>query len=410
MRILLGFTLALATLPAFAQHDMSQMHDMSSMQSTDPAADLLMQQGSGTATGPAAAPEHMGAMTEHHGWMLMAHGSAFVSQVVQSGPRGGDAPFSTNWMMGMATRKIGAGQLLLRSMLSLEPLTVPKGGYPELFQTGETYHGLPIVDAQHPHNAFMELAVEYAVSLGAGRVGYLYAAPVGDPALGPVAYPHRLSALELPQATLTHHLEDSTHIADSVLTIGTRGGPFGIEVSGFHGAEPGENRWKVGSGSIDSWSARATWSPTRNWSTQISTGHLVHPEALENGNVQRTTVSVTYFKGEPDGDLAASLIWGHNHKSDHDTNGFTAEGDWHFATVNYLTGRVEVVDKDELGVGNLISTVKTLTTGYTRDVLRTPTLLGGIGSNVTYYAIPGSLKPFYGRPWSVYGFVRVRSQ
>jgi hypothetical protein len=408
MRVLLGFTLALVALPALAQHDMSQMHDMSSMQSTDHATELLMQQGSGTATGPTAAPQHMGAMTERDGWMLMAHGSAFVSQVVQSGPRGDDALFSTNWVMGMATGKVGAGQLLLRSMLSLEPLTAPKGGYPELFQTGETYRGLPIVDAQHPHNAFMELAAEYAIPLGDNRVGYLYAAPVGDPALGPVAYPHRLSARELPQATLTHHLQDSTHIADSVVTAGTRGGPFGIEVSGFHGAEPGENRWKIGSGAIDSWSARATWNPTPNWSAQISTGHLVHPEAIENGNVQRTTASATYFKAQKDGDLAASLIWGHNHKSDHDTNGITAEGDLRFATVNYVTGRVEVVDKDELGVGHLISTVKALTAGYTRDVLRTSTLLGGIGSNMTYYAIPGSLKQFYGRPWSVYGFVRVR--
>jgi hypothetical protein len=407
MRVALLVTFALA-LPALAQHDMSQMHDMSSMQHTDPASELLMQQGSGTATGPASVPEHMGTMAERDGWMLMAHGNAFVSQVVQGGPRGNDALFSTNWLMGMATRKAGPGQLLLRTMLSLEPLTVPKGGYPELFQTGETYRGLPIVDAQHPHNAFMELAAEYALSLGGNRVGYLYAAPVGDPALGPVAYPHRLSALELPQATLTHHLEDSTHIADDVLTIGTRGGPFGIEASGFHGAEPDENRWKVGTGSLDSWSIRATWSPTPNWSAQLSTGHLVHPEALESGNVQRTTASATYFKAVAGGDLAMSLIWGHNHKTGHDTDGFTAEANWRFAGVNYLTGRAEVVDKDELGVGEPVSTVKALTAGYTRDVFHTTNLVGGLGTNATYYAIPGSLKPFYGRPWSVIGFVRVR--
>jgi hypothetical protein len=407
MRSILLFTLALA-LPALAQHDMSQMHDMSSMQHPDPASELLMQQGSGTSAGPSAAPEHMGAMVERAGWMLMAHGSAFVSQIEQGGPRGGDALVSTNWLMGMATRKAGPGQLMLRTMLSLEPLTVPKGGYPELFQTGETYRGLPIVDAQHPHNAFMELAAEYALPLGGDRAGYVYAAPVGDPALGPVAYPHRISAQELPQATLTHHLEDSTHIADSVLTIGTKGGPFGIEASGFHGAEPGENRWKIGTGSIDSWSVRATWSPTPNWSTQISTGHLVHPEALEPGDVQRTTASATYFQATADGDLAMSLIWGHNHKSDRDTDGVTAEATWRFATVNYLTGRAEVVDKDELGVGSPVSTVKALTAGYTRDVLSTSHLLGGVGTNATYYAFPGELKPFYGRPWSVVGFVRMR--
>jgi hypothetical protein len=409
MRVAILFTLALA-LPALAQYDMPQMHDMSSMQHTDPASELLMQQGSGTSAGPAAAPEHMGAMVERDGWMLMAHGSAFVSQDVQGGPRGRDALVSTNWLMGMAMRKAGRGQLMLRTMLSLEPLTVPKGGYPELFQTGETYRGLPIVDAQHPHNAFMEIAAEYALPLGGDRAGYVYAAPVGDPALGPVAYPHRLSALELPQATLTHHLEDSTHIAGSVLTIGTKGGQFGIEASGFHGAEPGENRWKIGTGAIDSWSVRATWSPSPNWSAQISTGHLVHPEALEPGNVQRTTASTTYFKATTDGDLAMSLIWGHNHKSNHDTDGFTGEATWRFATVNHLTGRAEVVDKDELGVGAPVSTVKALTGGYVRDVLRTPHLLSGIGANATYYAIPSALAPFYGkRPWSLYTFVRVRN-
>src|SRR5260221_578201 len=127
---------------------MSQMHDMSWMQHDDPASELLMQQGSGTATGPSAVPEHMGAMVERGGWMLMAHGNLFVSQVVQGGPRGNDALASTNWLMGMATRKAGRGQLMLRTMLSLEPLTVPKGGYPELFQTGETYHGLPLTATQ----------------------------------------------------------------------------------------------------------------------------------------------------------------------------------------------------------------------------------------------------------------------
>src|SRR5947199_3221426 len=180
----------------------------------DGAGDLLMRQVSGTATNPAAAPMPM-TMFMRGDWMLMLHGSAFVSQVVQSGPRGDDKFFSTNWLMGMADRPLGGGHLLLRSMLSLEPLTI-RTKYPELFQTGETIGGRPIVDAQHPHDFFMELAAEYAHPLTEHMIGYIYAAPFGDPSLGPVAYPHRASASEIPQAALAHHTQDSTHIAGSV--------------------------------------------------------------------------------------------------------------------------------------------------------------------------------------------------
>ncbi|HEX3107787.1 MAG TPA: hypothetical protein VHU41_01755, partial [Thermoanaerobaculia bacterium] len=154
----------------------------------DAVSELLMRQASGTSMNPQSAPMEM-SMTQHGGWMVMLHGLAFVNDVQQSGPRGGDKFFSTNWGMAMADRKLGDGHLMLRTMLSLEPLTVGDK-YPELFQTGETLHHQPIVDAQHPHDFFMELAAEYARPLTAGTIGYVYAAPVGDPALGPVAYPH----------------------------------------------------------------------------------------------------------------------------------------------------------------------------------------------------------------------------
>jgi hypothetical protein len=403
-------TLALAALPALAQHeghDMSQMQ----MQQADPAYELLMRQGSGTSLAPAAVPMSMGAMTQAGGWMLMAHGNAFVSAVMQSGPRGDDAIFSTNWAMGMASRKLAGGQLLLRTMLSLEPRTMPRRGYPMLFQTGETYGGRPLVDAQHPHNAFMELAAEYAHVLPGGAVGYVYAAPVGDPALGPVAFPHRVSALELPQATLAHHLEDSTHIATAVLTLGAKQGAFGLEVSGFHGAEPGENRWKIAHGGLDSWSVRGTWEASKNWSAQLSTGHLTDPEALEEGDTQRTTASVTHLLPLPAGSLASSVIWGHNAKDHGDTNGLTAESTWRFGNVNYLVGRLEVVEKDELQLDDATHTVTSLTLGYTRDVFRTAGLLGGVGGNVTLYAIPRALQPAYGaHPRGGYVFVRLRAE
>jgi hypothetical protein len=282
---------------------------------------------------------------------------------------------------------------MLRSMLSLEPLTVGDK-YPELFQTGETIHHRPIVDAQHPHDFFMELAAEYAHELPGGAIGYVYAAPVGDPALGPVGFPHRASAMEIPQAPLSHHVQDSTHIASSVITLGEQRGMFGVAVSGFHGREPDENRWDIDTGRIDSWSARATFDPTPNWSAQISTGHLRQPEAAEPGNIQRTTASVSYSTPT----WHSSLIYGHNDKTHgRSANAYLAETVKQFGS-NYLTARGEIVDKDELPVA---ARIRALILGYTRGI---------VGVNVTLYDFPRALEPFYGsHPRSFYLFVRLRS-
>jgi len=377
-------------------------HDMANMTGDDTAG-FLMRQASGTSMNPAAAPMHM-TMTQHGDWMLMLHGLAFVNEVVQSGPRGDDKLFSTNWIMGMADRPLGGGHLLLHSMLSLEPLTIGKK-YPELFQTGETINGRPIVDAQHPHDFFMELAAEYAHPLTDHTIGYIYAAPFGDPSLGPVAYPHRASASEIPQAALGHHTQDSTHIAGSVITIGARTGMFGYAFSGFHGQEPDENRWDIDTGKIDSWSARVTFDPTPNWSAQISTGHLKHPEAAESGDVQRTTASIAYSTGHWD----TSLIYGHNRKSEGPAgSAWLAESVLQFGGVNYITGRAEIVDKDELLPQTNVR-IKALTLGYSRDVIKTGLIAGAVGANVTGYSVPAAIKPFYGsKPNSFYLFLRFR--
>ncbi|MDQ3280426.1 MAG: hypothetical protein M3Q69_03340, partial [Acidobacteriota bacterium] len=236
------------------QHDQHQQHQHGA---ADPASELLMRQASGTGMNPAASPMHM-TMFRRGDWSLMLHAAAFVNQVAQSGPRGGDKFFSTNWVMGMADRPLAGGRIAFRTMLSLEPLTVGEK-YPELFQTGETANDRPIIDAQHPHDFFMEVAAEYVRPVTRNTTAYLYVAPFGDPALGPVAYPHRASAAEIPQATLSHHVQDSTHIAGSVVTAGAQTGMLGYAVSGFHGREPDEHRWDIDSGELDSWSARVTF-------------------------------------------------------------------------------------------------------------------------------------------------------
>jgi hypothetical protein len=401
------------TVMAQPQHDMAHMHDQS--MPADATGDFLMRQTSGTGMNPAAAPMHM-TMTQQGDWMLMLHGLAFVSQVTESGPRGDDKLFSTNWLMGVADRPLGGGHLMLRSMLSLEPLTVGKQ-YPELFQTGETIHGHPIVDGQHPHDFFMELAAEYAHPIAGGAIGYVYVAPFGDPALGPVAYPHRDSAAEIPQAALSHHVQDSTHIAGSVVTLGAQRGMLGFAVSGFHGREPDENRWDIDTGKIDSWSTRLTFDPSPNWSAQISTGHLRKPEATEPGDIQRTTASVSYSAAIAAGQLDTSVIFGHNDKSEGgSTSSLLAEGTLRFLGRNYVSGRAEIVDKDELfphapvpvSAGGVSYRIKALTIGYSRDVFEVNPVTIAFGGNITAYSIPEPIKPAYGDPRSIYLFLRLR--
>src|SRR5258708_2627110 len=206
---------------------------------------------SGTDAEPNSTPVEM-LMTTKGSWTFMFHGEAFLADIQQSGPRGADKLFSVNWLMPMAQRRVGRGTLTFRSMLSLEPATVSQRRYPELFQQGETAFGRPIVDGQHPHDFFMELAAMYDYKLRENTLLSFYAAPMGDPAMGPPAYPHRPSASENPVAALGHHLQDSSHIADDVVTVGLTHRAVRVEASGFHGREPDEYRWDLDSGKMDS--------------------------------------------------------------------------------------------------------------------------------------------------------------
>jgi hypothetical protein len=344
-------------------------------------------------------------------WRFMVHGIAFVTDIQQTGARGGDKFISTNWVMGEAGHDLGGGVFSVRAMLSLEPATVTDRRYPELFQTGETAFGRPIVDGQHPHDFVMELALHYSHRIGEKSSWELYGAPVGDPALGPVAYPHRVSAEELPQAPLGHHLEDSTHISNEVVTAGITDGMFRLEASGFHGGEPNENRWNIDHGAIDSYAARLTVSPNANWTGQISAGRLTKPEALEAGDQVRATASVTYNRPFANGNWATSVIWGRVHKTvgGDNLNGYGLESVARFARKNYVTGRVELVDKDELLASGQPFRIGAYTVGYTRDFYFVPGIATGLGGNITSYSMPAALHPYYGqRPVAVLIFLRFK--
>jgi hypothetical protein len=353
----------------------------------------------------------------------MFHGIAFFTEAQQTGPRGGDKFFAPNWFMGTARRAMGRGTVEFRSMLSLDPATITARRYPLLFQTGETAFGKSIVDGQHPHDLFMELSARYTRPLTDATSVVLYFAPVGDPALGPVAFPHRVSAMELPQATLSHHLQDSTHIANEVLTAALLRRSFRIEASGFHGAEPNENRWNIDYGMIDSWSARLTWTPGDNWAAQASVGRLTRPEAAEPGDVVRSTASVTHNRPLATGNWASSLVWGRNHKTveQHNLNSYLAESVVQFRHHHYVTGRFELVDKDELfndqpairehleATAGSTFRIAAYTLGYTRDVNLVPWLTTGIGGNFTLYRVPAPIQPYYGaHPAGFLFFLRAR--
>jgi len=370
-------------------------------------ATILQHTDSGTSMQPASTPVPMLMMMAGK-WRVMFHGEAFLNELQQRGPRGADKFFSTNWFMPMAQRDLGPGQLTLRTMISLEPATVTERRYPELFQQGETAFGRSIVDGQHPHDLLMELAAFYDVKLGEHTLVSIYGGPVGDPAMGPTAYPHRASAAENPMAALGHHLEDSTHIADDVITGGLTYRALRFEVSGFHGREPDEDRWDMDAGKIDSWSTRVTVSVAQNWSSQYSIAHLTSPEAIHPGeDVRRMTASVMYNRPFAHGNWATTLLWGRNSDlSAHQVfNGYLAESTVRFLNRNNVWERVENVDRTSELLGaaeppnapeRFLARVQAYTTGYDREFSWVPRVSSALGGQVTFYGKPAFLTPIYG--------------
>jgi len=372
---------------------------------------------SGTGWQPAAAPDPMW-MRSYGAWDLMAHGVIFVDYNQQGGPRGEGKAESVNWLMTMQQHKLGGGTILFREMFSAESLTSPHPGFPELFQTGETYHGQPLVDHQHPHNVFSELAFQYARPFNGTvhhKISWLfYGGAAGEPALGPVAYVHRVSASELPLAPLSHHLQDSTHISFGVITTGLVISRFKVEGSIFNGREPDEKRYTIQFAPLDSWSTRISVAPARNWTAQYSYGRLEHPEALEPGSQRRQTASVEYVRPFAKGSWATSFVWGRVHKiaDDHTLNGFLLESTGNFLTRYYAFSRVELVDKDELFPANPLPPtyrIGAYTFGAARDLMRRQHWHLAIGSDVTFYSKPAVLDPAYGNdPVSFQIFLRLR--
>lgn len=367
------------------------------------------------------------AQHEHHAppavgqpsWTLMQDGVVYGLFNHQGGPRGGDEFKVPNWWMGMASRKAGKGDLTLTAMLSLDPATVGKSGYREIFQVGEALDGRPLIDRQHPHDLFMQLAAVWRVPLNE-RTGFTLAGgPAGEPALGPVAFMHRLSSAENPIAPLGHHTFDSTHISYGVVTAAIDRGPWMFEASLFNGREPDQERWDFDFGKMDSVAGRVWYKPSDRWEFQVSTGHLVEPEELSHGNVQRTTASGSWIRKSGDNFTAVTAGYGAN--AAHETTRHAV-----FGEVTRRAGRTAVFSRAEvvhletevlLHGGDPVShdtlprrdAVGAFTVGALREVGVWRGFEGGFGGSLTLYAVPEVLKRTHGeRPVSFQLFFRVR--
>ena len=424
---------------ASAHAQQTSMPDMAMPAPTSLIANIQQHTTSGTSIEPASTPMLM-LMRRVGSWDVMLHGIAFTADIQQhaANKRGGDKVFSTNWVMPMAQHRLGPGQITLRTMLSLEPGTITGRYYPELFQQGETAYGKPIVDGQHPHDFVMELAALYDLPLTEHTLLTLYAAPVGDPAIGPTAYPHRDSASEDPIAALGHHQQDSTHIAFNVLTAGLTWRNLRLESSGFHGAEPTEARWHFQPSpngvSPDSYSGRITWTPSANIAAQYSIAHLTGPESLvPQDNETRQTASVMYnrpigshrdtssmpgmtMSTPATGNWSTTLLWGQAKAlpSNVTGNSYLLESLLKMHR-NALWTRIEIAARtSELEIPSppvetVVGHVQAYSLGYDRDFRIAPHLLAAPGAQFTLYRAPDQLAPIYGRtPFGGVAFVRFR--
>ncbi|HEU4403086.1 MAG TPA: hypothetical protein VFT43_13380 [Candidatus Polarisedimenticolia bacterium] len=352
-------------------------------------------------------------------WATVWHGYAFLSSNRQGGPSGSRDFESENHVMVVSTRPWGRGALSLLGTFTIEPATVRPEGSPELFQRGETYNGLLLVDRQHPHDLFVQLAARWVRPFSGGRAFVAYVSPWGEPAVGPTAYPHRRSSSENPTAPLAHHNQDSTHISADVLTLGVRGTKVILEGSVFHGGEPDENRWDIDQGRIDSYAGRVTVHPVPGLSIQVSAARREHPETIEDTDQTRQTASVEYERATPGGFVAATLILGRNLLPEGPEWGNLLEATWKFRAANFVYTRVESVDRDRFellnkrqrpaGVPPERTSVQAATAGYVRDLPLLKEAETGIGAGVTVYRFESGLDGIYGRrPISWQVFMRFR--
>ena len=408
--VVLSSAIAISPAVSLAQHEhppsgsppqtTEQHQHPSPMNST--AGAPMGRDGSGTSWLPDVTP-----MYAIHGtsgeWQTMLHGIAFLQYLRDATPRGQRQFGSINWFMASARRPAAAGALTLRGMFSLEPWTIPDCGYPDLLASGEVCEGQPIVDRQHPHDLLMEVSATYDRPLSSGLALQFYGGLAGEPALGPVAFPHRPSALANPLAPIAHHWLDASHITFGVVTAAIVDPRWKLEGSVFNGREPDEDRHDLNLAALDSFSGRVTLLPTPRVAVQFSAGHLAEAEEhdLARVDVDRVTASAIYHVPRPDGGLwATTVAWGRNREDDEATHALLAESTWSLADRDVFFGRAEVVQKSthDLGLDDIderFNVVK-LQVGYSRFLAPRFGWRAGLGASVSIAIVPEGLATTYG--------------
>jgi hypothetical protein len=372
----------------------------------------MERESSGTAWQPDAS-EHTGLMSMSGDWMLMAHGVLNLVYDHQGGPRGDDKGFASGMLMGMARRPLSNGTLQFKAMISPDPL-MGKSGYPLLLASGETANGVDrLIDRQHPHDFFMELSASVSQNIAPKSSIFLYAGLPGEPAFGPPAFMHREAILDSPEAPISHHWLDSTHITFGVVTGGIVLDRVKLEVSRFNGREPDQYRWNIETGPLDSTAVRLSWNPTRELALQGSWGHFAHPEQLEPGvNQKRWSASALYAREvAPGWKFAGTLAWGRKSAHGHQDDAYVAEASLKHAGWTVF-GRGEVTENRELtdAEDGPAYRVGKISIGAVRDFRIADHWSLGAGGLAALNFVPGTIAPLYGgnNPVGAMGFVRLK--
>ena len=420
-----------ANTPGMKKDDMSDMPGMEAgqrkMSSASNIGDPMERESSGTAWVPDSSPMYAKVKMNEDGSMWMLMGMAFI-RYTQTGSmrdvsiagKGSRSRFDAPSMfMAMYSHPISKdSQFGFRAMLSLDPLIERGYGYPLLYQSGEQFRGQPIHDRQHPHDLFSELAVTFSHRFNEKKSFYLYAGYPAEPALGPPMYLHRPSGMNIPDAPLGHHWQDSTHVSFGIVTAGFSFGKAKIEASTFNGTEPDENRWNFDKPRLNSFSGRFSFNPTKDWSFQVSHGYLKNPERSEPEIriLRRTTASAIYNKQfNEQRDFAGAFIWGQNYANGERTNSILFEGNYNFFR-NAVFGRLETIQKSghDLVLAPILDhdifRLNALSLGYIRDLIKDKGIDVGLGGMFTASFNPMALTPYYGGTahggWQI--FLRLR--
>lgn len=429
------FCLLILTGPSalFAQTDTATQHEHHAAPSiTEDLPLFVPREASGTAWLPDETPMY-GLYRRWGRWQLMFHGSVVGQWLYEPADRHRTGGFSkhqlssANWGMVMARRPAGRGRVGLRAMATAEPWTVSDCGFINFLAAGEMCQGDTIHDRQHPHDLFMELAMDYDQPLRGSLRWQVYGGLSGEPALGPPGFPHRLSAMANPVAPVTHHWLDSSHITFGLVTTGVYTDRWKAEVSLFNGREPDAVRWNLDLAPLDSFSGRLSVMATSRLTFQISSGHLHGAEKefapRPRSDVNRTTASATYHVDAAGRLWASTIAYGVNSGPEVlptgpvqlVTHAGLAETTLVINERHTVFGRLEVVGKPAHDLhahefGGEVFPVAKLEAGYVRLFRVWRGVVPGVGGTFSLNAVPRELSPYYSGqfPIGLGAFLTVR--